>query len=122
MEVIEAYTKTKDEALQIARRLTFQQQKLERRRQEQDSNQDSDDHLVDFNTYEDASQPTEAELETITPITTNKEPEYYKAKIEREQRHIEKEKERRRLTESDPEVAFQKYRRARRPWRIKWKH
>jgi chromosome segregation ATPase len=112
LEVIEAYTKTKDEALQIARRLTFQQQKLERRRQEQDSNQDSDDHLVDFNTYEDASQPTEAELETITPITTNKEPEYYKAKIEREQRHIEKEKERRRLTESDPEVAFQKYRRA----------
>lgn len=54
------------------------------------------------------------DLESIEPIEANKEPEQYEGKIRRYQREIERERGRRRLTESDPEVALEKYQRAKR--------
>mmetsp|Transcript_12762 Transcript_12762/g.27023 ORF Transcript_12762/g.27023 Transcript_12762/m.27023 type:complete len:1315 (-) Transcript_12762:148-4092(-) len=59
-----------------------------------------------------AVEPTAELLEAIDPIRTTKTPASYQAKIEQGEKRLEKEKQKRALTESDPEVAFLKYKRA----------
>jgi chromosome segregation ATPase len=51
-------------------------------------------------------------LATIEPVETEKEPNYYRGKIQRAEKDIERERHRRRLAEIDPEVALEKYQRA----------
>ena len=56
-----------------------------------------------------SGQPSAEELLAIEPVETDRESDYYRSKIERAKQKIEKKKQRRQLTESDPQVAFEKY-------------
>jgi len=57
-------------------------------------------------------EPQLDDLEAIEPLETDRNPTQLKAKIERSLKQIEKEKERRQLRETDPEVALEKYQRS----------
>lgn len=57
-------------------------------------------------------EATPEDLDQIEPEETRKNVDYYQTKIEQGEKRIEKEKQKRALTESDPEVAFMKYMRA----------
>ena len=59
-----------------------------------------------------AIEATDDLLEAIDPMRTSKSPEYYQTKIEQGEKRLEKERQKRALTESNPEVAFDKYIRA----------
>lgn len=58
---------------------------------------------------ESGGQSSAEELLAIEPVGTNRESNYYRSKIERAKQKIGKKKQRRQLTESDPQVAFEKY-------------
>ena len=60
----------------------------------------------------DPREATPEDLDQIEPEETRKSVDYYQTKIEHSEKKIEKEKQKRALTESDPEVAFMKYMRA----------
>jgi chromosome segregation ATPase len=57
-------------------------------------------------------EPSDEDLDQIEPEKTRHNFDYYKAKIVQGEKRIEKEKQKRALTESDPEAAFMKYMRA----------
>lgn len=100
--------KDKDGALRKARELHYRRD-AERKRIEEE---DADDDLTPPTTQEMTAEATEEELAAIEPVPTRKDPAYYQSKIERTKKKIEDEKKRRRMTESDPQVAFEKYMRA----------
>lgn len=54
----------------------------------------------------------EISIESIEPIVTEKDPTYYKAKINQYEKKIEDERKKRAIKESDPAVAFEQYQRA----------
>ena len=60
----------------------------------------------------DPREATPEDLDQIEPEETRKKVDYYQTKTEQSEKRIEKEKQKRALTESDPEVAFMKYMRA----------
>ena len=83
---------------------------LRAKRAEENSEQSSlkkEDRPQDGN-----SEFTEEELNAVEPQLVRKEPDWYNHKISRMKKEIEREKQRRNLTESDPEVAFEKFKRA----------
>ena len=84
-----------------ARQLTFDLQEEKKQKEAQENGEQ-------YNPCE----PTDEDLAQIEPEETRKKLEYYQAKIEQKEKKIEKEKKKRALTESDPEVAFMKYMRA----------
>lgn len=106
-EVVISRTKTNDESLHKARLVTHQNNKAKEanaRKEEglEESYEEplSDEHLVE-------------ELNNIEPIQVgNKVPAYFKGRIQRAEREIEKERQKRKLAESDPVVALEKYQRA----------
>jgi len=57
-------------------------------------------------------EPDSQELELIEPMKTDRDPDFYKNKIQRAEKDIEREKVKRNLSEKDPEVAYEKYMRA----------
>jgi len=59
-----------------------------------------------------SDEPSEDELADIEPMKLDREPDFYKSKITRTEGDIEKEKRNRNLSEKDPEVAYEKYQRA----------
>lgn len=60
----------------------------------------------------DPCEANPEDLDQIKPEETRKKFDFYQTKIEQGEKRIEKEKQKRALTESDPEVAFMKYMRA----------
>ena len=97
----------KDAALLKARQVHYLRDVERKKKEEQE-----DDDVLSPAAEEVTVEPTEEELLAIEPVQTAKEPAFYKSKIERTQQKIEKERDRRRLTESDPQAAFEKYMRA----------
>jgi chromosome segregation ATPase len=105
---VQKLERDRDDALLKARKLHFSRD-AERKRQEEE---DEEDTSTPPSTEELTAEPTQEELEAIEPVQTEKEAAFYQSKIERTKKKIEDEKKRRRLTESDPQVAFDKYMRA----------
>jgi len=101
--------KDRDAALHKARQLHYTRDAQVKKQAEEE---ESEQVLTPPSTEEETAEPTEAELEAIEPVETKKEPAFYLSKIERAKKKIEDEKQRRRLTESDPQVALEKYIRA----------
>jgi len=60
----------------------------------------------------DEDEHTEDEINSIDPITIGKNPDYYAKKIRELQHKIGMERKSKRMTESDPEVALEKFLRA----------
>lgn len=106
---VQKFEKERDAALRKARQFHYRRDEERKRKEEEEENQDE---LTPPSTEELTSDPTEEELEAIEPVQTKKEAAFYQSKIERAKKKIEDEKRRRRLTESDPQVAFEKYMRA----------
>ena len=92
-------TETMDNATMKARLMTFKRHQQKNRR-----NEGSNDRSL--------VEPQLDDLEAIEPLETDRNPTQLKAKIERSLKQIEKEKERRQLRETDPEVALEKYQRS----------
>ena len=109
-DLIQERTEKAEEAKNKARQVTFQtRQTQEKRRQKHSAENDDEDPELQNETIEENYQ---SELEAIEPIETNKQPQYYRTKIQRIEQEIEKERRRRQITEVDPEVALSKYQRA----------
>lgn len=100
VDVAEAASKV-EEWTATARRLAFDIQ-------EEKSQKEAQEKGEQYNPRE----PADEDLEKIVPEKTKKNLDYYQAKIVQKEKKIEKEKEKRALTETDPEVAFMKYMRA----------
>jgi chromosome segregation ATPase len=98
----------RDSALHKARLLHYRRESAKKKKGELEENSEMSPSATD----ESALEPPEGELLSIEPVQPPKEPAFYRSKIVQAQARIEKEKQRRRLTESHPEVAFQKYIRA----------
>jgi chromosome segregation ATPase len=98
----------RDSALHKARLLHYRREFARTRKEELEENGE----MSPSATGESAVEPSEDELLSIEPVQPQKKAAFYRSKIDRAKARIEKEKQRRRLTESDPEVAFQKYIRA----------
>lgn len=98
----------RDNALQKARTLHYRREFAKKKKDELEENGEKRPPATDASSVE----PSEDELLSIEPVQPPKEAAFYRSKIERAKARIEKEKQRRRLTESDPEVAFEKYMRA----------
>lgn len=70
---------------------------------------------ADGHELQDEVEYSEEEIAAVEPILSiRQEPEYFQNKIRRIKKEIERERERRQLTETDPEVALDKYTRAKR--------
>eukprot|EP00814_Leptocylindrus_danicus_P018555 CAMPEP_0116018644 /NCGR_PEP_ID=MMETSP0321-20121206/8768_1 /TAXON_ID=163516 /ORGANISM="Leptocylindrus danicus var. danicus, Strain B650" /LENGTH=1217 /DNA_ID=CAMNT_0003489071 /DNA_START=198 /DNA_END=3851 /DNA_ORIENTATION=- len=77
---------------------------------------------VDQNRGEGASgvTPSDEELANMFPIMeVDRDPDYYKARIDRGEKQLERERQKRALSERDPEVLKDKYDRARNDLKIK---
>ena len=59
--------------------------------------------------YENVLEPTHDELEAIAPVDVENNVDYYQNKLERMKQRIEKERQRRSLTDVDEAEAFKKY-------------
>ena len=104
IEQIEERTEKTKEAKQKAQQVTYQISQTQKKRK----NKKESDSDVD----EDTNEPNETDYELIEPIDTNKPPDYWKSKIQRGEKEIENERKRREISEVDPEVALEKYQRA----------
>ncbi len=104
IEQIEERTEKTKEAKQKAQQVTYQISQTQKKRK----NKKESDSDVD----EDTNEPNETDYELIEPIDTNKPPDYWKTKIQRGEKEIENERKRREISEVDPEVALEKYQRA----------
>ena len=100
VDVAEAASKV-EEWTANARRLAFDIQEEKSQKEAQEKGEQYDPR-----------EPADEDLEKIEPEKTKKNLDYYQAKIVQKEKKIEKEKEKRALTETDPEVAFMKYMRA----------
>ena len=104
--VEESAQKTKDTKFK-AQRATYQFQQDQKLSDEEggEGNQEENDANL-------SEEEIKAKIEAIEFVETNKTPDFYKNKIERGEKEIEKERKRRDITEVDPEVALMKYQRA----------
>ena len=98
------------ENLRRAREFTFRRQVRERQAETEEEENDDSGFSQD---------PTEEELKAIPITDTDKDPEYYEARIQRAVKKIEQEKKRRNATKDDPAIAYQKYVRAKNIWASK---
>jgi len=97
------------DTLRKARILTVRKRNVDenrKRKVQRDENGEEDVELVDEELY------TEEEINSLDPIIVAKDPEYYVKKMRELKRRIESERKSKRMTESDPEVALEKYMRA----------
>ena len=107
MERIEESAEKRADTKFKAQRATYQYQQDQKSSDEEGDQEDQEDNDVDLSEDE-----IKAKIEAIEPIETNKTPDFYKNKIERGEKEIEKERKRRQISEVDPEVALMKYQRA----------
>uniref|UniRef100_A0A7S4NJE4 Rad50/SbcC-type AAA domain-containing protein n=1 Tax=Odontella aurita TaxID=265563 RepID=A0A7S4NJE4_9STRA len=99
-------TEKRNEALHKARLMAFnRRQEIKKRERQADGDNDDEEEAA-------PAEPDDADLEAIEIVEIKKSPSAFKAKIERAQKSIEREKEKRQLTRKDPEVVLQQYRRA----------
>lgn len=101
---VEAGQQKVDETLLRARKIAYQNKKSMESREK--SNSDGDAHAL-----EDEENVIQ-EMESIMPVKTRKSSDYYKDRINRVNNEIKRERERRNMTETNPEVALEKYHRA----------
>jgi chromosome segregation ATPase len=85
-----------------ARKIQFRLEKREELSQEAEDESQEDVQI----------DPTDEDLEKIEPQRTTKEVSYYEARIKRCKANIEKEREKRSVSDEDPAVAYEKYKRA----------
>lgn len=116
LEIIEKQTEKvlqstvdRDDGLRRARRLVFERNRNQQRKAEHEN---ESEETLSLTAEEMTQEPTAEELEAIEPTATRRDQEYYRAKIDRAKNKIVEEKKRRCLTESDPDVAYEKYMRA----------
>jgi len=111
-EVVQEATEKKDESLLKARLMTHKtkQDREKKKRAEEAQAGDGEQQTREEDTT--ATQLLDSELVNIEPVSTKKEPSYYKARIERAVKQIERERERRQMSERDPVVALEKFQRA----------
>lgn len=101
LQNIESAKEESDRALQKARKITI----FVKRSKKCDS---ENEEYMDENNSE---PPTEEELEAVEPVAVDKTAEYYESKIKKAEKKIELEHRRRQLTEVDPLVVYEKYKR-----------
>lgn len=90
-----------------AQRVTYQYQKsLDEKSSDEDKAEGADKEV------ELTEEEIKSKIEAIEPLETSKDSQYYRSKIQRGERDIEKERQRRQISEVDPEVALMKYQRA----------
>lgn len=104
---VDSATEKREEAINKARLMTFRrsQEKKKKEREAQQGDEDIEEEPAPL-------EPEEADLEAIEPVEGSTSPQKIKAKIERAQKSIEREKEKRQLTQKDPEVVLEQYMRA----------
>ena len=95
-EVLNAHTEKANDTLTKARLITH------RNRMGKENETDSSDR----------KKTSDINLDSIEVVATDKEPNYYKSKIDQFERKIERERKRRELSEHDPTIALEKYKRA----------
>mmetsp|Transcript_5446 Transcript_5446/g.7921 ORF Transcript_5446/g.7921 Transcript_5446/m.7921 type:complete len:1195 (+) Transcript_5446:75-3659(+) len=121
-ELLSSRNESKAEALLKARLVDYNNSKAkeEKERKEQHG---EDEGETDVNSLlgGEKKENIDVELDSIEPKSTDKDPSYYKSKVQRAENEIEKERKKRRLTERDPEVALQKYQRAKKDLDTKMK-
>ena len=105
-EVVQSRTGSKDDSLHKARLLTHQNNKM------REAKERKAEGLEEVDVEPLSDEFLAEELKNIEPIKDDKKPEYYKTKIMRAQRDLEKERQKRNLAESNPLVAFEKFQRA----------
>lgn len=113
-QIVEDLTEKRQEALLKARILTHRRRQDQKKKEEEERGSDAQNEENGENISPANVPPTDEDLESIEPIPTDRDPTFYKAKIERELKRIAKEKEKRNMSETDPEVALEKYQRAKR--------
>ncbi len=90
-----------------AQRVTYQYHKsLDEKSSDEDKAEGADKEV------ELTEEEIKSKIEAIEPLETSKDSQYYRSKIQRGERDIEKERQRRQISEVDPEVALMKYQRA----------
>jgi len=108
-EVVESKENKTQDTLRKARIMTLRVQKGEENRKRRDEYDEGKGEELDLINEDDFN---DEELESIEPVILRKAPEYYAGKIRQLQKAIERERKSRRMTESNPEVALEKYLRA----------
>lgn len=108
IEVIEERSTKTKEAEEKAQRVTYHTKETHKKRKQLTSSSDNEEEDI----QNDEADDHEDDYKSIEPVDTNKAPPYWKNKIERGGKEIKIERERRQITEVDPEVALQKYQRA----------
>jgi chromosome segregation ATPase len=111
LEIIASRTEKCAEGLQKAQMIQYQIKETQEKRHKNSSGEGSDEGTEHQNVK--TQEEIDNEIRSIQPIQTNKEPNHWQQKIERAEKEIERERQRRRITEVDPEVALNKYQRAR---------
>ncbi len=105
-----------NEAMLKARQVTHQiKQTKEKKSKKKDT-------LEEDQSDDEGNQTSQNNLESIEPILVNKTSQYWKEKIQRGEKEIERERERRKISEVDPEVALDKYQRAKADLETKMEH
>ncbi len=92
-----------------------QSEEARKRKDEDNANSDSEDMNKDDEEDEDEEErePTEEELEAIKPPSINHSPSYFEARVKKAQEQLEKEREKRKISDIDPAVVYEKMQRAR---------
>eukprot|EP00978_Attheya_sp_CCMP212_P038460 scaffold190887_cov50-Attheya_sp.AAC.2 len=103
-EIVEDLREKRGEALYKARVMTFNTNEQRKKAKEDVSGDGLEDQS--FHAH------TDADLEAIEPIEAKKEPAFYKARVERATRNIALERDRRQLSNIEPEEAHEQYLRA----------
>lgn len=102
-EKIETIESETNDALYKARKLQY------RLKQRKEAQTNSASQGVLTGEEESLAEPTQDELEGMTPSNVDKSVDYYSAKVARTQEKIQQERENRRLNDEDPAEAYQKY-------------
>lgn len=101
---IEDLETEREELLKQARILKYRLEAETRRRESSDGIMRDDD--------EAEREPTDEDLEQIETVQVARESEYYAAKIKKSKERVEAEKRRRKISNEDPNVAYEAYNRA----------
>eukprot|EP00554_Chaetoceros_debilis_P004872 CAMPEP_0194084796 /NCGR_PEP_ID=MMETSP0149-20130528/14920_1 /TAXON_ID=122233 /ORGANISM="Chaetoceros debilis, Strain MM31A-1" /LENGTH=1202 /DNA_ID=CAMNT_0038767545 /DNA_START=99 /DNA_END=3707 /DNA_ORIENTATION=+ len=104
---VEAGQQKVDETLTKAQKIAYQNKKSKESRDKSNSD-DGDAHALEDEVEENVIE----EMESMMPVPTRKSSEYYKERINRVRSEIIRERERRHMTETNPEIALEKYHRA----------
>jgi chromosome segregation ATPase len=107
---------TRDDCLLKARKVHFryqQRKQSEKKNDKTNINDDNDDPgdemVLSADGDEDYTEPTEEELEAIEPLQASNNTDYYTIRIEKLEKNLKQEMERRKVSREDPHVVFEKY-------------